>query len=187
MVDQGKPPSGPPVGDWPRSPPTEPAPETIAPQPKRAKGVIVAAVLAGIFLSSTIVLGVAWRSETATNDQLRNQIDDMEQTRADEEAEAQATPNLAEIARDNYYSGSNLEWTGNSDSVTVDIRRPGAIEMSWLAFFMRDIGLQSDAIQQRMAQTRALDGTQEAGSDKVTVTWTYHPDSGLSAVFSVNP
>jgi len=37
---------------------------------------------------------------------------------------------------------------------------------------------------ERMRQTRALDGTQQEEWDNYKVTWTFHPDQGLDAVFS---
>jgi len=39
-------------------------------------------------------------------------------------------------------------------------------------------------IVERMDRTRALDGTQRETWDAYQVTWTYHPDQGLDAVFS---
>ena len=48
---------------------------------------------------------------------------------------------------------------------------------------MDELGFSSAAVQ-RMGQTRALDGTQEADADHVNVTWTFHPDDGLQAVFT---
>ena len=48
---------------------------------------------------------------------------------------------------------------------------------------MDELGFSSAAVQ-RMGQTRALDGTQEADADHVNVPWTFHPDDGLQAVFT---
>lgn len=38
------------------------------------------------------------------------------------------------------------------------------------------------SIQQRMGQTRALDGMQEATWDDLKATWTYHPNTGLDLI-----
>lgn len=44
-----------------------------------------------------------------------------------------------------------------------------------------------DSVTSRMGQTRALDGTQTADWDTFTVSWNYHPDDGLGAVFEFVP
>ena len=41
----------------------------------------------------------------------------------------------------------------------------------------------SDALYTKMGKTRALDGTQTDENSKVKVSWTYHPDKGLSVVY----
>lgn len=44
-----------------------------------------------------------------------------------------------------------------------------------------------DSVSSRMGQTRALDGTQSADWDSFTVSWNYHPDDGLGAIFEYVP
>ncbi|GAA1554767.1 MULTISPECIES: hypothetical protein [Brevibacterium] len=44
-----------------------------------------------------------------------------------------------------------------------------------------------DSVTSRMGQTRALDGTQTSDWDTFTVSWNYHPDNGLGAVFEFVP
>lgn len=44
-----------------------------------------------------------------------------------------------------------------------------------------------DSVSSRMGQTRALDGTQTADWDTFTVSWNYHPDDGLGAIFEYVP
>lgn len=44
-----------------------------------------------------------------------------------------------------------------------------------------------DSVSSRMGQTRALDGTQTVDWDAFTVSWNYHPDDGLGAVFEYLP
>ncbi len=43
----------------------------------------------------------------------------------------------------------------------------------------------SEALNNKMNQTRALDGTQSDENSKVEVTWTYHPDDGLEVTYSL--
>jgi hypothetical protein len=45
----------------------------------------------------------------------------------------------------------------------------------------------SDAVLDRMSNTRALDGTLTAQGDHCNVSWTYHPDDGLQMVFEATP
>lgn len=47
-------------------------------------------------------------------------------------------------------------------------------------------GLPSSLLE-KMANTRALDGTQSQNCGKYTVTWNYHPDKGLKVIYEVNP
>jgi hypothetical protein len=79
-----------------------------------------------------------------------------------------------------------------SDGCTVD-SAPGAIEIHVSKFSvdetkLQDAGKQSglwtNADVLRMEQTRALDGTQRTADGKVS--WTFHPDSGLNAVVTID-
>ncbi|WCO65750.1 hypothetical protein PO878_14695 [Iamia majanohamensis] len=101
------------------------------------------------------------------------------------QAEEDALPDLEELADETEAPGT-VEVSGDSDSLTVDVFFPGESSLDWLEEYMDELGLNGGTIRQRMGQTRALDGTQEASGDDVSVTWTYHPDDGLSAVFSVD-
>lgn len=44
----------------------------------------------------------------------------------------------------------------------------------------------SDSLWNKMCKTTANDGKQTDSNDKVTVTWKYHPDRGLSVTYEVN-
>ena len=48
-----------------------------------------------------------------------------------------------------------------------------------------DLGFAS-SVSEAMNQTRALDGRQSASSGDYSVSWTYHPDNGLEAMFEIN-
>ena len=41
----------------------------------------------------------------------------------------------------------------------------------------------SSATLAKITNTRAIDGTQTDENDKIKLTWTYHPDNGLSIIF----
>lgn len=49
-----------------------------------------------------------------------------------------------------------------------------------------ELGL-PDSIYEKMLKTRALDGVQTQTSNKITVTWTYHPDNGLEVIYEYTP
>lgn len=48
------------------------------------------------------------------------------------------------------------------------------------------LGLPSSLLE-KMSNTRALDGTQSQNCGTYTVTWNYHPDSGLKVIYEINP
>lgn len=41
----------------------------------------------------------------------------------------------------------------------------------------------SEALMEKMGQTRSIDGRQSDENDKVRVSWTYHPDKGLEVLY----
>ena len=43
----------------------------------------------------------------------------------------------------------------------------------------------TDALFQRMGQTRALDGTMQEENKDIKVSWTYHPDNGFEVTYSL--
>ena len=48
------------------------------------------------------------------------------------------------------------------------------------------LGLPASLLE-KMASTRALDGTQSQNCGTYTATWNYHPDNGLKVIYEVNP
>jgi hypothetical protein len=73
-------------------------------------------------------------------------------------------------------------WRGDHRYVTVTITETSFLSVIDLEMYLAKLGF-SPAVYERMNRTRALDGTQSATADGVNVTWTYHPDNGLQAVF----
>lgn len=43
-----------------------------------------------------------------------------------------------------------------------------------------------DWLYEEIVSTRAIDGRQKETFDKVTVTWSYHPDHGLEVIYRKN-
>lgn len=74
------------------------------------------------------------------------------------------------------------------DSVTFDgvgLSYSGA-SFSDVDCFADEIGMPSH-VDSEMGQTRALDGRQSAAWEGFAVSWSYHPDDGMNAVFSIAP
>jgi hypothetical protein len=183
-----------PPTDWvaPTSAPTPPPdpPPPAAPAKKGGARVELIAGAAVVALAAFIGLGIAYASERNTTADLRDQVADLKEatttTAAADEAEEDEGIDLKTTA-DGVpgASTSGVDVSGGSDSVTVDISYPGPDAIRWLENYMARLDMPAEAIASRMGQTRALDGTQEDEANGIRVTWNYHPDDGLSAVFSV--
>jgi hypothetical protein len=100
--------------------------------------------------------------------------------RASEAAEAAEVPDLAAVAGQ-YFTNVH----GDAEGIQFTI---GAYSMATLrgtlVLMLDELGF-SSAVIERMEQTRALDGTLTAEGHNCNVSWTYHPDDGLSMVFEV--
>jgi hypothetical protein len=87
---------------------------------------------------------------------------------------------LAAVAAETFSTES--VWRGDARHVTVTITDAHVLEILAVEVYLDQLGF-SPAVYERMNRTRALDGTQSATSTVANVTWTYHPDNGLQAVF----
>lgn len=79
--------------------------------------------------------------------------------------------------------------TLSSDELSITIDGAGEYygpEISDVYCIGESLGM-PDSVTSRMGQTRALDGTQSAEWDAFSVSWNYHPDDGLGAVFEYSP
>lgn len=130
---------------------------------------VLASAVAVIAIISAVALAMLWRSAAS----------DVSSLQAEKDAAiriANEKPDLAAIA---YAVFGSRHWDGDSDTVTATINGTGGDDLD---VFMERLGF-SPAVIERMGKTRALDGTQQAEGDHANVTWTYHPDDGLQAVF----
>lgn len=82
------------------------------------------------------------------------------------------------------YEATTLELSENQTSLTVHLQPGWSIDMSEKFTCVPDLLDAPDSVLERMEGTRALDGTLDAAWGDYTVTWTYHPDDGLRAVYS---
>jgi hypothetical protein len=137
--------------------------------------------LAALALIAAITFAVLW---AGARSELAAATDQVEQLRAAEvtrEQEAAARPDVGEATR-RWLGDTDATITGDEQSATVRIRRVDPDTSDGLDGLLDELGF-STAVRERMARTRALDGTQDARGHNVNVTWTYHPDSGLQMVF----
>ncbi|WP_257062939.1 hypothetical protein [Brevibacterium sp. 50QC2O2] len=75
---------------------------------------------------------------------------------------------------------------GDGQSVSFDgIGKHGAEDFDDLRCLGNFLEM-PDSVTEEMAHTRALDGRQEDEWGDYRVTWSYHPDDGMNAVFSVH-
>lgn len=112
-------------------------------------------------------------------------VSSLEAAAASSSAEAAAVPDLMALA--NEYFDPQADVSGTSTAVTVivtdsNIYRDGGA----LANYLTALGF-SDAVLDRLSNTRALDGTLTAQGRNCNVSWTYHPDHGLRMVFEARP
>jgi len=137
---------------------------------------------------AALAFTVLWIQERGRADDLSEEVAafeaDAEAREAEEDArqaEEDARPDLIQIARDLDEDDFGVDYTGDEDSLSVQVE----YNLEWVEAYLEATGFPSATID-RMGQTRALDGTLEAQGDDVSATWTYHPDDGLSIVFSVD-
>ncbi|SMX91239.1 hypothetical protein [Brevibacterium linens] len=107
-------------------------------------------------------------------------------------AEADAQAAQAELMADGYETcslGSVDGATLSADRLSVDFDGAGMYFGPDLAdvYCLGDALGMPDSVSSRMGQTRALDGTQTAEWDSFSVSWNYHPDDGLGAIFEYVP
>lgn len=180
---------------WPSSPPT--ATDGVAGPPLVGPPVSLARtssaggwpwriVVAAAMGFALVLTSVQWSSASNRADRLQSRLDVLERKAEQERAKERAMPDLIDIADAIEVDDSDVDYSGTATSLDVTIAYPVGTPMEWFDQLLEDLGFE-DAVSSRMGHTRALDGTQQAEAPHVTVTWTYHPDDGLNAVFSVEP
>lgn len=153
------------------------------PAPEHQRGRVVVAVF-GLLLVGMAFTSWQWSSASGRADRLQRQVDEFEAAESVQRAEEDRRPNLIEMARKVDVDDDEVVFSGDPTSLDVNIEYPYGDALEWFETLLEEMGF-SSAVRSRIGHTRALDGTQEAQTDDVRVTWNYHPDNGLSAVFSV--
>jgi len=115
----------------------------------------------------------------------RSSIAAYQSSAAEASAEAADVPDLLAIAQTYFDSAADV--TGDSSAVMITITDDSVgRDALALSEYLSALGF-SDAVLDRMSNTRALDGTLTAQGHHCNVSWTYHPDDGLQMVFEATP
>lgn len=113
-------------------------------------------------------------------DRLEAEVAGFEGAQEEAEAEAAATPNVRYEATQAGLGGFIVD--GDEDSVAMNFDFTPETQMRDL---LDGLGFNATAMLQRMASTRAFDGTLTAEGDGVQASWTYHPDDGMTLIIEV--
>lgn len=169
-----------------QQPPTPPDSPTLA--TSRGKAVAKPGMLVGLGIAlalaivAAVVLAVALQKARADLADARDEVERLEVAEADRLEEANTRPDVGAVVETWLGEDDSATVSGDDESASVRIRSPDAGTEEALTRLLDDLGF-STAVRERMARTRALDGTQQADGRNVNVTWTYHPDDGLQMVF----
>lgn len=151
--------------------PGEPAPET------RRKPVPKAVLFAGAGLILGILLGIAGTTTVtaAVNDA---------NAKAAAEAEANKPRPLPEAVAKCKLTAEKTSAKLGDDGHSLSLDNEGEDDLSGLSMTQINCVLEAlnmpDSIYDQMGSTRALDGTLRDSWDVFSVSWNYHPDSGLN-------
>lgn len=98
-------------------------------------------------------------------------------------ATMQTALNTCEIASDSW----SVDYPESGDSVTFDGVGLAYSDVSFdeVGCFGTELGMPGH-VTSEMEQTRALDGRRDASWRGFTVSWSYHPDSGMNAIFAIS-
>jgi len=169
---------------------------TVAPETTvRAKTTRAPYVLAAAAAVAAIAVGVLYLQSSAdledakddiaaletANSQLQQDIDAATAAEAARRAELDALPDVYAVLSAGVADMPDTTVDGDETYASVDIEGVGLYDISGLEAALVELGF-PESIGARIGNTRALDGTLTADGDKVTASWTYHPDNGLSLV-----
>ena len=132
------------------------------------------AIVAGVF-------GSLWSDARSDLDAVRSERDVLQAAADAAQAEAEALPDVFAVVDKHVGDVNGFDVIGDEKYASVSVIGRGLAQMDELTAALVELGF-SPSIEARMGNTRALDGTLTASGDKVTASWTYHPDDGLSIV-----
>jgi hypothetical protein len=154
--------------------------------PRRSRAPWVVTVVA---LLAAAAFAFLWQSTSSDLDTAKGALAEMTDERdalqsAEDArvAEEEAFPDVYEIVTKHLSAGgSGVDISGDESYVSIDLTGSALYDTSDLGDALKELGF-PNSILDRIGNTRALDGTLSADGEKVTASWTYHPDDGLSLV-----
>lgn len=90
---------------------------------------------------------------------------------------------LEDLLQSMYDSTFTVSTSGDTLSVDTNSGIGSMVMGSSVACVLEETGA-PQSVWERIASTRALDGTQSAEWDQFSATWTYHPDAGHNVVIA---
>lgn len=151
------------------------------PQKKGKKGCLIAAlVAAGLFVMSIvliIIISLAAASDSSSGNSSVS-VTESPSSKLRSAYSTYCSYSYADLATDGSYL--SIDTNPNNKDDYSDSSAIGAIRNvnDYLGF--------PDSVIKQMNQTRAIDGRQSYTHGSYTVSWTYHPDSGLEVMYAVN-
>ena len=98
----------------------------------------------------------------------------------------EAKEKLAELSKSyGKYRAGNHKATLSKDGMSITVTENGN-DIENIFTLNNALGIPS-SVAEKMKKTRAIDGMQSQNCGVYTVTWTYHPDTGLNVIYEINP
>lgn len=155
-----------------------PAPPAAPPSPpkKSRRGLIAAGILAGVVVVAGVtVLVLGWITS-----------EDSDSTNS---GFGEIGPNRIEVAIDRCGLAGEPGAAVGDEGQSLTLDTSGEEDLGGISYTNLECMISAldipDAIESRILATRALDGVQDATYDEVSLSWSYHPDSGMTLIVSL--
>ena len=155
-----------------------PAPQLAPPSPpkKSRRGWIAAGILAGVVVVAGVtVLVLGWITS-----------EDSDSTSS---GFGEIGPNRIEVALDRCGLAGEPGAAVGDEGQSLTLDTSGEEDLGGISYTNLECMISAldipDAIESRILATRALDGVQDATYDEVSLSWSYHPDSGMTLIVSL--
>jgi len=155
-----------------------PAPQLAPPSPpkKSRRGWIAVGILAGVVVVAGVtVLVLGWITS-----------EDSDSTSS---GFGEIGPNRIEVALDRCGLAGEPGAAVGDEGQSLTLDTSGEEDLGGISFMNLECMISAldipDAIESRILATRALDGVQDATYDEVSLSWSYHPDSGMTLIVSL--
>ncbi len=156
--------------------PTPQVAQPPAPRKSRRGGWIAAGILGGVVVvagATVLVMGLITNKDSdATSSGL-----------------GEIGPNRIEVALDRCGLAGEPGAAVGDEGQSLTLDTSGEDDLGGISFTNLECMISAldipDAVESRILATRALDGVQDATYDEVSLSWSYHPDSGMTLIVSL--